>query len=125
MNCPIIAILPKLCVWAPTDIFAIIGSFSGVDIEVVYFVYMGNKFADCFPCYWLVVMEVDPRSVWIYVPDTPVVELGESNSFSLVVGDKPVVKRYWEGFGFFFGGVKFRGIFVIDFFPLGHTKAIE
>ena len=125
MNCPIIAIFPKLCVRAPTDIFIIIGSFSGVDIEVLYFVYMGNKLVDRFSCYWFVVMEVDPRSVWIYVPDTPVVELGESNSFSLVVGDKPVVKRYWEGFDFFFGGMEFSRIFVIDFLPLGHTNAIE
>ena len=70
-------------------------------------------------------MEVDPRPVWVYVPNTPVVELGESNSFSLVVGNKPMMKSYWKGFGFFFGRVKFCEIFVIDIFPLGHTKAME
>ena len=125
MNCPIISIFPKLCVWAPTDILSVICSFSGVDVEVVYLVYMGDKFADRFSCYWLVVMEVDPRSVWVYVPNTPIVELGESDSLSLVVGDKPVMKSYWKGFGFFLGRVEFCGVFVIDLFPLVHTKAIE
>ena len=70
-------------------------------------------------------MEVDPRSVWVYVPNAPIVELGKSDSFSLVVGDKPMVESYWKGFGFSFGRVEFSGIFVIDSFPLAHTNAIE
>ena len=48
MNCPIISIFPKLRVRAPTNILVVISSFSGIDIEVVYFVYMGNKSADIF-----------------------------------------------------------------------------
>ena len=39
---------------------------------------------------------------------------GKSDSFSLVVGNKPVKKSYWKGLGFYFGGVKFCGVFVID-----------
>ena len=48
MNCPIISIFPKLRVQAPTDILVVICSFSGVDVEVVYFVYVGDKFLDSF-----------------------------------------------------------------------------
>ena len=70
-------------------------------------------------------MKVDPRSFWIYVPDIPVVELGESDPFSLVVGNKPLMKSCWKGFGFFVSGVEFSGIFVIDGFPLAHANAIE
>jgi len=70
-------------------------------------------------------MKVDPRSFWIYVPDTPIVELGESDSFSLVVGNKPLMKSCWKGFRFFIGGVEFSGVLVINRFPLAHTNAME
>ena len=48
MNCPIITIFPKLRVRAPTDVFVVIFSFSSIDVEVNYFVYMGDKFSDSF-----------------------------------------------------------------------------
>jgi len=44
MNCPIVPIFPKLRVRAPTDFFVVIFSFSGVEMEVDYFVYMRDKF---------------------------------------------------------------------------------
>ena len=122
MNCPMVSIFPKVQLGAPTDIFVVICSCSGVDIEVGYFVYVRDKFEDCFSGDRFVVMKVDPRSIWIYVPHTPVVEFGKSDSFSLVVGDKPLKKGYWEGFDFFGSGLEFSGIFVKDLLPLGHKQ---
>ena len=44
MNCPIVPIFPKLCVRAPMDFFVVICSFSGVEMEVSYFVYVRDEF---------------------------------------------------------------------------------
>ena len=70
-------------------------------------------------------MKVNLRLLWIYVPDAPIVKLGKLDSFSLVVGDKPLIKSYWEGFGFCFSRVEFSGVFIIDFIPLAHANAME
>ena len=125
MNCPIVSVFPKLETGVPTDILVVICGCSGVDIEVGYFVYVRDKFKDCFSGDWFVAVEVDPRSIWVYVPHTPVVEFGKSDSFSLIVGDKPLEEGYWKSLDFFVGGVKFSGVFVINFLPLGHKTVVE